>query len=193
MSSNWIDHDPFFSRLTEVVKGHKPVLLELPGFKKAAVLILVWRQDGAPHLIFIRRSQSVRHHKGEISFPGGVWEPGDVDLCATAIREAQEEVGICPQTISVLGRLDDSFSFSRYAIAPFVAVAPSPQPLSPNREVAEILAIPLPLLLSPDRFSVDSKLLDGEAVPVYTYEIQGLVIWGATARIVKGFLELLTR
>ncbi len=193
MSSKWIDDDPFFSRLTEVVKGHKPLLLELPGFKQAAVLLLFWRQDGAPHLLFIRRSQSVRHHKGEISFPGGVREPGDLDLCATAIREAQEEVGVSPRTISVLGRLDDSFSFSRYAIAPFVAVAPSPQPLSPNQEVAEILAVPLPSLLNPDRFSVDSRVLDGKTVPVYTYEIQDLVIWGATARIVKGFLDLLTR
>ncbi len=185
--------DPFFSQLTQLLKGHRPLLLELPGFKQAAVLLLFWRQDGAPHLLFIRRSQSVRHHKGEISFPGGVWEPGDLDLCATAVREAQEEVGLSPQVISVLGRLDDAFSLTRYAIAPFVAVAPSPQPLRPNEEVAEIVALPLASLLNPDRFSVDSRVLDGQTVPIYTYEVQGLVIWGATARILKGFLELITR
>jgi len=193
ISSSWIRSDPFFSRLMVAIRKNRPQRLYLPGFRQAAVLLFLWKQDGAPHLLFIRRSQNVRHHKGEISFPGGVWEPGDLDLCATALREAQEEVGLSSEVLTVVGRLDDAFSFSRYSIAPFVAVAPSEQPMRPNTEVAEIVALPFSSLLKPDRFSVASRLLDGVPVPVYTYEIGGLVIWGATARILKGFLELLTR
>ena len=187
---DWIEKDPFFSRLRTVLQQRPPRRLELRGFTQAAVLLALWRLDGAPHVLFIRRSDRVRHHKGEISFPGGVREPRDQDLYRTAVREAHEEVGLSPDGVTPLGRLDDAFSFSRYAIAPFAAALPAPRPFRPNSEVAELLPLPLAGFV-PDQCTVTHRELEGEPVAVYTYEIHGRIIWGATARVLKGFLDIL--
>jgi 8-oxo-dGTP pyrophosphatase MutT (NUDIX family) len=173
-----------------VFGAHRFASMRLPGFVPAAVLLILWPQAQGAHLLFIRRSRHVRHHKGEISFPGGRWEPPDADLSETALREAREEVGVCPEELTVVGRLDDAFSFSRFAIAPFVAIAPRPPRLRPNGEVAELLPLPLKRL-DPQAFSAEHRLLDGAPVTVYSCQVDGRIIWGATARILKGFLEIL--
>ncbi len=187
---DWIKEDPFFSRLRTVLQHRTPRRLELPGFTQAAVLLALWHVEGIPHVLFIRRSDRVRHHKGEISFPGGTREHSDQDLYQTAVREAHEEVGLSPEWLTPLGRLDDAFSFSRYAIAPFAAALQTPKPFLPNDEVAELLPLPLHRFRL-DRFTVAFRDLEGEPVPVFTYEIQGRIIWGATARVLRGFLEIL--
>jgi 8-oxo-dGTP pyrophosphatase MutT (NUDIX family) len=188
--AHWIEKDAFFSRLRTLLQARSPHRLERRGFTQAAVLLVLWRVQGLPHLLFIRRSERVRHHKGEISFPGGTWEPRDHDLYETAIRETHEEVGLSPEWLTPLGRLDDAFSFSRYAIAPYAAALPCPKPLRPNDEVAETLPLPLHDFAL-DRFTVAFRDLDGEPVPIYTYETHGRIIWGATARILRGFLQIL--
>lgn len=187
----WIEQDPFLFAVARRLRSYQPRRLSLPGFIQAAVLLLVWRQQHVPHLLFIRRSDRVRQHKGEISFPGGTWEPRDKDLSHTAIRETHEELGIPPHELSLIGRLDDAFSFTRYAIAPYVAAIRTPHPLRPSEEVAEPIPMPVSRFFKPDRFSVTDRNLDDKRVPTYTYELDGRVIWGATARILKGFLDLL--
>jgi 8-oxo-dGTP pyrophosphatase MutT (NUDIX family) len=146
-----------------------------------------------PHLLFIRRSDQVRHHKGEISFPGGSREPRDRTLLQTALRETHEEIGIPSSEIQVLGRLDDAFTLSRYRVSPFAGALNEPHPLHANREVDEIILLPVVRLLDPERFSVDTRIHNGEEVSVYTYEVCRRVIWGATARILKQLLDLLVK
>jgi 8-oxo-dGTP pyrophosphatase MutT (NUDIX family) len=181
--------DPFFARLRIVLERRRPLRTNLPGFTLAAVLLPLWSQDDGPTLLFIRRSVHVRHHKGEISFPGGRWDPGDADLARTAVREAQEEVGIPPHAVTLLGELDGAFSFSRFAISPFVAVLASPPTLRPNAEVAQLLPMPVRGFRL-ERFAAESRELDGNQITTFRYQVSGGEIWGATARILKGFLEI---
>jgi len=189
-SPDWIQKDLFFSRLEGLLHRRRPRILHRPGWRRAAVLLALWNHGPHLQLLFIRRSHRVRHHKGEISFPGGVWESQDGDLLQTALREAEEEVGILPQEAIPLGRLDDALTLSsHYLVAPFVAALPSTPTFRANREVAELLPLPLHRLLKPDRFEARQEEIDGLLIPVYTYEVEGLRIWGATARILKDLLD----
>lgn len=189
-SPGWVRGDPFFDRLERLLHRCDPVIIHRPQWRRAAVLLAMWNEESRPRILFIRRSHRVRHHKGEISFPGGVWESRDGDLLQTALREAHEEVGILPAEAVPLGRLDDAMTLtSRYVVAPFVAALPSPPALRANREVAEILPVPLHRFLTPDRFEARQQEIDGLALPVYAYEVEGLRIWGATARILQDLMS----
>lgn len=187
----WINQDPFFSLLHHLLQRHHPRRLKRDGFKPAAVTLLLWRMKGQPHLLFIRRSDRVRYHKGEISFPGGHKNPQDKDLSQTACRETWEEVGVPQERMVILGRLDDAFTLSRYLVSPYVAAIPAPHPFQASAEVAELIPLPLSQLFHPNRFSLTFRTLGQQLVPVYTYEFDHRVIWGATARILKNFLCLL--
>jgi 8-oxo-dGTP pyrophosphatase MutT (NUDIX family) len=190
-SKNDLPCDPFFLRLRALLRERDPRLLALPGFKLSAVLLLLWMADDEPLILLTRRSDRVTHHPLEISFPGGRWDPRDGDLAQTALREVHEEVGIPPEEPTLLGRLDDSFSFSGYAIAPYVASVPASPSFHANEEVAELLPTRL-ARFHPDRFSMEEKPFHGQRVPVYTCEVDGRVIWGATARILKGFVDMIS-
>lgn len=186
-----IERDPFFSRLKEILSQREPQRIPWRDFTHAAVLIPMWREGGRIIILFTRRSQNVRHHKGEVSFPGGVMEPQDQDLSQTALREAHEEVGIAVREVVLLGRLDEAFSLSRFSITPFVGALQERPSLLTNQEVAEPLPLPLERLLGPDRIQQDSTELEGTHVPVLTYQVGEVVIWGATARILANLLDII--
>ena len=188
----WVVDDSFYFELNSALKNRRPESLDLPDYTPAAVLLLLWSQNGRPHLLLTRRSDRVRHHKREISFPGGAVEPQDDGLCETALRETHEEVGVSPDTVCVLGRLDDVFSLTRFAITPFVGVCRNEPVFSINAEVKEPIVFSLGRLQNPDRMLVEHREHDGMTVPVYTYEVDGRVIWGATARILREFLHLVS-
>lgn len=156
----------------------------------AAVLIPVFERDGEAHAVFTRRTDTVRHHKGEISFPGGARDPGDEDLARTALREAQEEIGLEPSAVRVLGELDDIPTFvTGYLVSPFVGWVPEGYAWHPRDvEVAEVLELPLGELA---RVEVLEQWTRADLTfPMYVYAIGDARIWGATARIVSQLLRV---
>jgi 8-oxo-dGTP pyrophosphatase MutT (NUDIX family) len=162
--------------------------------RQAAVLLPLFKDATDYHLLFTKRTETLKHHKGQVSFPGGSFEPADGDLATTALRESYEEVGIQPEHVSLLGRLDDLSTFStNFTISPFVGLIPYPYPFRPNPiEVASIFEVPVPVLADP---AVGRSYLrtrdDGATIEDYEFHINGQVIWGATARIIRHFLSII--
>jgi 8-oxo-dGTP pyrophosphatase MutT (NUDIX family) len=183
--------DRFHSILTQRV----PVIVPPdPTRRQAAVLIPLFRNATDYHLVFTKRTETVRPHKGQVSFPGGSFEPADRDLLTTALRESYEEVGIEPEHVSILGRLDDLATFSTsFTISPFVGLIPYPYPFRPNPiEVAIVFDASLSILADP---TVARRYIrardDGATIEDYEFHVNGHVIWGATARIIHHFLTII--
>jgi hypothetical protein len=158
------------------------------------VLLPLYKNASDYHLVFTKRTETLKHHKGQVSFPGGSFEPADGDLLTTALRESHEELGIQPEHVSVLGRLDDLSTFStNFTISPFVGLISYPYPFRPNpTEVAIVFAVPLSVLADPTvgRSYIRARD-DGATIEDYEFHVNGHVIWGATARIVRHFLSVL--
>ena len=166
--------------------------LDVHGGKDAAVLIPLYRDAaGALHAVFTRRRDDLRSHPGEISFPGGRQEDEDEDLRRTALREAEEEIGLPPRGVAFAGALPPTPTFvTNYAIYPFVGVIePGFSWVPQASEVAEVLE----LRLRDVRASHEMRRLVRKGVPFRTdtYELGSAMIWGATARIVADLLERL--
>lgn len=160
----------------------------------AGVLVPVFLDAGEPHLVFTRRTEEVRDHKGQISFPGGAREAEDPSILFTALREAQEEVGLDPAHVDVVGELDDYETVTNYRVTPFVGFIPHPYPYRPHpTEVAEVLEVPLAVLRDPARRSSKEILWKGEPRTVYYLDAGSCVVWGITARIVLQLLGALDR
>ena len=162
--------------------------------RASAVLLLLYEEGGEEHVLFQRRTWRVRHHKGEISLPGGVRDPDDESLLATALRETHEEIGVAPEHVEVLGRLDSLETISGYAITPYVGAitAPAPYPFAvAPREVEELLHVPLSYLRSDAAVEWAVRELDGERGAERSFRFGEHLIWGATARIVSNYLDLL--
>jgi len=159
----------------------------------AAVLIPIYNKEGEYHLLFTKRTEMVKDHKGQISFPGGAYEERDETLLNTALRECTEEIGLSSEGVEVLGELDDFLTRgSGYIVSPFISTIPWPHSLKIYpKEVEEIVDVPISALLDNSCVRQEAELVDGEIVNQYFYNYQGKVIWGATARILKQFLEIL--
>ena len=158
----------------------------------SAVLIPIFCKQGQYHILFTKRTETVKNHKGQISFPGGAYEEVDGTLVNTALRECAEEIGLIAEDVEILGELDDFFTISSgYIISPFVAAIPWPYPLKVDPvEVEEIVKVPLSVLLDKDCLRQEATTVDGQVVTSYFYHYQGRVIWGATARILNQFLDI---
>lgn len=157
----------------------------------AAVLLLLTNRRG-PHVVFAKRTEDVTHHKGQFSFPGGIVETWDGSRLETALREAKEEIGLPPSAVDILGTLDDTETrATQFVITPFVGMVSQPVSYTPDgKEIERVLEVPLEALLDPANVRVEMWERDGEVHPVYFYEYNGETIWGATARILKQFLDL---
>jgi 8-oxo-dGTP pyrophosphatase MutT (NUDIX family) len=158
----------------------------------SAVLVPIYIKQGQAHILFIKRTEKVKEHKGQISFPGGTYEEGDITLLDTALRECTEEIGLHAEDVDVLGELDDEVTTtSNYLVSPFVTAIPWPYQFKINKdEVEEIIEVPILALLDRNCLQQDTELLDGKVVDSYAYYYQGRVIWGATARILNRFLDI---
>lgn len=160
--------------------------------RRAAVLLPLCQERGETRVLFTRRTDTVEHHKGQISLPGGREDAGDSGLLATALRETEEELGIPPDRIEILGALDDAYTVvSGFVITPYVGVLPHPIPLriSPH-EIAEVLTVPLSTFRDPSRVRVEEREREGERIQVYFYHHGRHEIWGATGRIMKNFIDV---
>ncbi len=160
---------------------------------RAAVLVpLVER--GGPHVIFAKRTDRVGTHRGQISFPGGTIDPADPSPLDAALRESEEEVGLPRAAVEPLGALDDTETFAtQFVITPWVGVVREPVVWRPDgEEIEEVIEVPFASLVERANFRVEHWERDGVVRPVYFYDWGGEVIWGATARIVKHYLDLVT-
>jgi len=172
--------------------GHQRHVIEEAGHRRAAVLVPLYGEGQEAFVLFTKRTETVEHHKGQISFPGGAVDLRDADLLATALRETNEELGISPEQVRVLGALDDVQALvSGFVITPFVGVIPHPYPFiaSPD-EISEILIIPLRVFRDPHSLRVEGVQHAGEQVNRYFYRFGDHEIWGVTARIMKGMVDL---
>jgi 8-oxo-dGTP pyrophosphatase MutT (NUDIX family) len=181
------------ARLLGVLGGRARCVAE-PGERlPAAVLLLIVYRDGEPHLVFSKKTETVPHHKGQFAFPGGLVEMDDASRVETALREAREEVGLDPAAVEVLGVMDDvPTATTGFVITPVVGLCAAAPTLAPDgREIERVLEVPLRLLVEPGIFREEWWERDGRSRPVLFFTVGDDVIWGATARILKEFLELL--
>ncbi len=175
----------FLRRRERATIGHS-------SFPRAAVLIPLFAKEGGCHILFTKRSHQVKHHKGQISFPGGVFDDEDEDLKRTALREAFEEIGVKEKDIQVLGALDDIVTSSEFVVTPFVGIIPYPYSFQLSEvEIAELIVVPLASLLDPASFA-EREIIDNDLKRVVeSYQHGHHIIWGATARILKQFLSMI--
>jgi 8-oxo-dGTP pyrophosphatase MutT (NUDIX family) len=169
-----------------------PAALPENGGAPAGVLVPVI--DGAePSLVFTKRTEGLRRHPGEISFPGGLPHPEDADLLATALRETEEEVGVPAGTVEVMGALPPiSTLVTGILIVPFVGLLRSRPVFVPNpAEIAAVLEFPVVRLMDAEREVEWAR--DGATWRGYVYEVDAHTVWGATGRIVHEFLEAVRR
>ena len=178
-------------KIRTILAERKPRELSGEGKRAAGVLVLCSSRGGSDSLILTKRTSRVEHHKGEISFPGGSRDLGDADIIATALRETHEEIGISPDDIDVLGCLDQDSTRTGYLISPVVGNLKGDSDFSANSyEVDTILEIPVSHLLDPKYTQHEESVMQGDLVSYNAYWYGTDLIWGATARILTGFLNL---
>ncbi len=165
-----------------------------PTARKASVLLGLFEQNNETYLTFIRRASTLRAHSGEIAFPGGATDVNDLSPIVTALREAQEEIGLDPSRVEVLGIMPPVFTVvSNFLITPVVAYLPEgPGTLQlQTSEVAEVIFLPLQGLADPAIYHTEQWVRDEVPHTVYFFEYVSYRIWGVTARMLNTLLELL--
>ena len=164
-------------------------VLDVPGRTEAAVLVALYEDGGRLHAVLTRRREDLRRHAGEISFPGGRRDDTDPDLLATALREAEEEIGLAPAAVRVLGALQPTPTIATgYAVYPFVGLIASGLAWRVSaREVAQVLELALDDLLA--GYGRRRLLRRGIPIRTDTYVVGDDLIWGATARILADLFD----
>ncbi len=154
----------------------------MSSLRPAAVLVPVIRRADGLTVLLTRRSEHLRSHKGQISFPGGRRDKEDVSTAANALREADEEVALPPASVEVIGYLDDYPTITRYMVTPVVGIVSGEPPLRAHEdEVAELIEVPLEFVLLPKNFERKSFMRSGLKVPFFELNFGPHRIWGATA------------
>lgn len=171
------------SRIRKVLAAYKPQDIQCVRSMWAGVVMPIYETENDLHIILTKRAQTVTNHKGEVSFPGGMYEDNDEDRMATAMRECCEEIGVKHQDLEIIGRIDDTYTMTGFCVRPYVGVIPFPYPFSPNpKEVAYVISLPFGFLSNIKPFLEDAERAGHvEKVPAFYY--QGDRIWGATCRM----------
>lgn len=181
----------FLERLTHALSAHQPARVRVADAREAAVLIPIVAVP-EPTLIFTQRSDTVGSHKGQISFPGGSIDPEDPNMKCTALRETEEEIGLDPDSVKIIGELDTFPTFvSGYVVTPYVGWLAEEPSLTPNpAEVERLLHVPIAHLSNEIRRDAGFEH-GGRVYPTEAWVWEDNVIWGVTARIVRQFLDIL--
>lgn len=178
-------------QIRHFLADYRPQRLSHDEATAAAVLLLLYEKAGEPYVVLTRRTEDVEHHKGETSFPGGAFDANDGDMLTTALRETEEEIGVRPEDVEVLGQLDDIVTITGFLVSPFVGVlGTSSYPFVVNaQEVAELVEVPLRHLMDERNLERGSRHYGDRWLPFLSYHYGDHRIWGATARIFKGFFD----
>lgn len=178
------------ARLPRALASRDRVALR-PSGRDAGVLVVLFDVGAEAHLVLTKRSQLVAHHKGEVSLPGGRFEPGDGDLLGAALRETEEEIAIPRTALEVLGPLDDVHTMaSGFTVSPWVAhhAGGRPEMVAEVTEIAHIMEVPLADILRADR-----RIPAEPDIATLRYPLMGEDVWGLTARILRTFSEVVDR
>ncbi|MEO3428460.1 CoA pyrophosphatase [Pelagibius sp. CAU 1746] len=160
--------------------------------REAAVLVPIIRRPGELTVLLTRRAKHLPDHPGQISFPGGGVDPEDADAEAAALREAREEVGLPPDRVTVVGRLDTYLVRTGFRVVPVVGLLQPPFELQPEQgEVDEIFEVPLAFFLDPANRELHSRMFRGAERFFYAYPFGDYYIWGATAGMLSNLSEVL--
>ena len=179
-------------RISRILQSRTPEFLTGAYAKPPAVLVPIQERDDGEHLVLTQRTEFLNSHKGQIAFPGGQIDSGDSGPLAAALRESEEEIGLAPADVRVLGQLDQVTAAANYLVTPFVGLIPHPYEFRLNElETAAVFSVPIAALLEPGCFRIEPRLYPPERRdPIYHFYYQGRDIWGATARIIIQLLEL---
>jgi 8-oxo-dGTP pyrophosphatase MutT (NUDIX family) len=177
-------------------RSPKPIEEQGSSLRRSAVLIPLFNSASEYRVLFTKRTDSVEAHKGQISFPGGRIEEEDGSPLETALREADEEIGLSRKDVTVLGQMDDARTVSsNYIVHPFVGLIPYPYDFKTSvREVKELIEVPFQVFLSGDSAGESTSVVyEGATYQTLAYHYRGEVIWGATARIMQNLVDLVKR
>ncbi len=169
-----------------------PAIKLPPGreLRPAAVLVAVWLRPAGARLILTKRASHLKHHPGQIAFPGGKVDADDAGAEAAALREAYEEIGLPGASVEILGRLPSHESVTGFSITPVLGLVRGDFRAVPEPgEVEEVFTVPLDHVLTPALYSIERRLWRGEWRRYYTVPYGPYYIWGATARILRGLAD----
>lgn len=177
-------------KIAQTLQSRTPELIAGNGHKPAAVLIPIQERQDGDYLVLTQRGDHLPTHKGQIAFPGGRVDVGDKDIFHTALRESEEEIGINPEQVKILGRLDEFTAGYGLVVTPVVGVIPAYCDFRMDpRETTAVASVPIRSLMARRNFSLDDRLSAG-GHPSYHFYVNGWDVWGVTARIIVQFLEL---
>ncbi len=166
------------------------ILPEGRKLRPAGVLVPIQMQENVPYLILTKRASHLKHHPGQIAFPGGKQDESDADVTAAALREAHEEIGLPPKNVKVLGHLAAHETVTSFMVTPVVGMITADFTVTPEPgEVDEVFRVPLAHVANPALFSVQGRHWRGQRRYYYTVPFGPYYIWGATARILRGLAE----
>ncbi|TCK99886.1 8-oxo-dGTP pyrophosphatase MutT (NUDIX family) [Shimia isoporae] len=158
--------------------------------RPAGVLVPIEIRDGVPHVILTKRASHLKHHPGQIAFPGGKQDEADADVIAAALREAREEIGLPPEIVDVIGTLPTHETVTSFRVTPVLGQVNDVFDIVPEPgEVEEVFRVPLAHVTDTARFSVQSRRWQGQRRHYFTVPFGPYYIWGATARILRGLAE----
>ncbi|MBL8055927.1 MAG: CoA pyrophosphatase [Anaerolineales bacterium] len=183
----------FPGALRAQLAGRVPITRAEWEARPAAVLVPLYRANGEWHLLLTQRTHTVETHKGQVAFPGGRAEAEDESPEVTALRETEEEIGLPRDQVAVIGRLDELLTVTQYRVTPVVGLIPWPWDFTlSTAELSAVFGVPLRWLADPANLEIQHRqpLVPGPAVPVYYHYFGEYTIWGATARIIRNFLEV---
>jgi 8-oxo-dGTP pyrophosphatase MutT (NUDIX family) len=184
-------NDTLLTELESVLAERTPVSMNGHDVRPAAVLLLVFPRNGQYYVHVQKRSRHLKSHAGEACFPGGKPKPQDENLLATALREAHEEENISPDDVTILGRLNDTPTRTGYAMKVFVGTIPQPYVYRLNpQEVDEVVDVPLSALQDPANWREEARWQDGGLTTAHSYAYGPHIIYGATAKVVREFLDV---
>lgn len=188
-----LDKDPLIKLLKNVLPAKQRKKEDGKKHRNAAVILPLVNRDNGWNIVFTKRTETVDYHRGEFSFPGGLVEKSDRTEMDAALREAEEEMGIRKEDIMIFGALPtETTAVSYFLIYPFVGVINPSAPFKINHdEIERVLEVPLDVLVSMKNVREELFEHSGNKFKVYFYDYKGDIIWGATARILKHFLDLI--
>lgn len=161
--------------------------------RPAAVLMPILETGQGARVILTKRSARLKHHPGQVAFPGGGVDSTDADAMAAALRESHEEIGLDPGNVEILGTLPAHETVTSFSVTPFVGRVRAPfTPVPEAGEVAEVFTVPLPFLLDPGNYRVERRRWRGVWRSYYVAPYGPYYIWGATARMLKGLADRVT-